>query len=49
MMGGIVVVGSNSGGTKELIKDKETGLLFECGNYIDLSEKLNIYAIIGMN
>ena len=40
MMGGIVVVGSNSGGTKELIKNKETGLLFECGNYIDLSEKV---------
>lgn len=40
MMGGIAVVGSNSGGTKELIKNKETGLLFECGNYIDLSEKV---------
>ena len=40
MMGGIPVIGSNSGGTKELIKDNETGLLYEPGNYKDLKEKI---------
>ena len=40
MMGGIPVVGSNSGGTKELIKDNETGLLYEPGNYEDLKNKI---------
>lgn len=40
MMGAIPVIGSNSGGTKELIKDNETGLLYEPGNYKDLKEKI---------
>lgn len=40
MMGQIPVVGSNTGGTKELIKDNETGLLYESGNYEDLKEKI---------
>ncbi len=40
MMGQIPVVGSNSGGTKELINDNETGLLYEPGNYIDLKNKI---------
>lgn len=40
MMGQIPVVGSNSGGTKELIKDNENGLLYEPSNYKDLKEKI---------
>lgn len=40
MMGKISVVGSNSGGTKELIKDNETGLLYKQGDYEDLKEKI---------
>lgn len=40
MMGAIPVVGSNSGGTKELIKDNENGLLYEPGNYEDLKDKI---------
>ena len=40
MLGGLVVVGSNSGGTSELIQDRITGLLFENGNPIDLANKI---------
>ena len=40
MMGQIPVIGSNSGGTKELIKDKENGLLFTPGDYKNLKEKI---------
>lgn len=34
------VIGSNMGGIPELIRDRETGLLFEAGNIEDLEEKL---------
>ena len=40
MLGGIPVIGCNSGGTPELVKDEITGFLFEYGNYIELSEKM---------
>ena len=40
MLSGIPVVGSNSGGTAELIQDNVTGILFECGDYVDLADKL---------
>lgn len=40
MMGGLTVVGSNTGATKELIKDNKTGLLFESCDYISLYEKI---------
>ncbi len=34
------VIGSNSGGTPELIDDHRTGLLYEPGNASDLTEKI---------
>ena len=39
-MGSVTVVGYNSGGVIELIKDNEDGLLFNQGDYIDLSNKI---------
>ena len=39
-MYGTPVIGSNMGGIPELIRDKETGLMFEAGNPDDLEEKL---------
>lgn len=40
MASGIPVVASNLGGSKELVMDGKTGLLFEAGNEVDLAEKL---------
>lgn len=40
MGSGVPVIGANSGGTVELIKNKETGLLYCQGDYRDLSEKI---------
>lgn len=37
---GIPVIGANAGATKEIIEHGETGLLYECGNYKDLAEKI---------
>jgi len=39
---GIPVIGTNSGGTAELIDNKKTGLLYEPGNIKELTEKLEI-------
>ena len=39
-----LVIGADTGGTKELIDDKKTGLLYESGNYVDLADKI-IYSI----
>lgn len=44
MMSGLLVIGSNSAGTKELLEDKKTGLLFNIGDVEDLCEKIE-YAI----
>ena len=38
---GLCVIGSNTGGTPELIKPNETGLLFEAGNADDFEKKIN--------
>lgn len=38
MLHGIPVVGSNAGGTRELIKDKETGLLYDVDDIDKLTE-----------
>ena len=40
MRNGVAVIGSNSGGVLEIIEDKKTGLLFECGNHRDLADKI---------
>lgn len=39
---GIPVVASNLGGSKELVKDNESGFIFKAGDYKDLAEKLRI-------
>ena len=43
MMGQIPVIGTNSGGTKELIRDNENGLLYTAGDYIELKEKIKYF------
>lgn len=40
MRNGLCMIGSNTGGTPEIIKDGETGLLYKQGDYMDLVEKL---------
>ena len=42
MLAGIPVVGSNTGGTPELIQDGVTGFLYEKGNIKQLADKLSI-------
>ena len=45
MQAGRPVIGTRSGGTIELIRDGETGLLFEVANPIDLAQKIQqLYA-----
>lgn len=40
MLAGLLVIGSNTGGTLELVDDGRTGLLYEMGNPESLAEKL---------
>ena len=40
MLSGCLVIGSNIAGTTELIDDKETGLLYEVKNPVDLADKI---------
>ena len=42
MRSGLVVIGSNTGGTPEIITDKETGLLYKQGSAEDLAEKIRL-------
>ncbi|KAA3634756.1 MAG: glycosyltransferase, partial [Calditrichaeota bacterium] len=42
MASSLPVIGTNSGGTPEIIEDNKTGLLFEPENAPDLVEKLKI-------
>lgn len=44
MLAGLLAIGTNSGGTPELIEHGKTGLLYEYGNYIQLA-KLIQFAI----
>ncbi len=44
MMSGCLVIGSNTGGTIELIKDKKTGLLYDVNDVEDLANKI-MYSI----
>ena len=39
-MAGLITIGANSGGTKEIIKDNETGFLYETNNPQDLAQKI---------
>ncbi|PFL00535.1 glycosyltransferase [Priestia megaterium] len=44
MRSGLLMIGSNTGGTPEIISDKETGFLYNQGDYIDLASKIeNVY------
>ena len=43
MLGAIPVIGSNSGGTLELIQDAVTGYLYEQGNPEDLANKMQLF------
>lgn len=40
MAGQLLVIGTNSGGTKELIEDGRTGYLYEAGSWRQLAEKI---------
>ena len=42
MRSGLFLIGTNSGGTPEIITDYETGLLYEAENVEDLKEKIKI-------
>lgn len=45
MRSGLAVIGSNTGGTKEIIEDGKTGLLYQCGVAESLAEKIEmVYA-----
>lgn len=44
MLSGMLVVGSNSGGTSEIVTDHETGLLYEVGDIYNMVETLK-YAV----
>lgn len=37
---GLILIGSNSGGTPEIIEDGVTGLLYEQGNAVDLADRI---------
>ena len=47
-LAGLLVIGADTGGTSEIIKDNETGLLYKEGNYMDLAEKIE-YALMHKN
>ncbi|MEH7293562.1 glycosyltransferase family 4 protein [Priestia megaterium] len=40
MRSGLLVIGSNTGGTPEIISDEKTGLLYNQGDYRDLASKI---------
>lgn len=40
MVSKMLVIGANTGGTKEIVTDQYNGLLYEEGNHIDLSKKI---------
>ena len=42
MLHGIPVVGSNVGGTLELIKNRETGMIYQYGDINDLANKIEV-------
>ncbi len=48
MLSGNLLIGANSAGTKELVKDNETGILYEPNDSEDLAEKI-IYVLNNKN
>lgn len=42
MIAGVVVVASNTGANKELVNDKETGLIYEYNSVEDLADKISL-------
>ena len=42
MRSGLALIGTNTGGTVEIIKDKETGLLYQQGSKEDLADKIEL-------
>ena len=40
MLSGCVVLGCNSGATKEIIRNEETGILYQSGDCVDLAKKI---------
>lgn len=40
MLSGKPIIGTSSGGTRELIENEETGLLYKPGNYSELADKI---------
>ncbi len=44
MLAGLAMIGSNTGGTVELIKDGKTGLLYQLGDERDLAQKIFLLA-----
>lgn len=40
MRSGLLVIGSNTGGTLDIIRENETGLLYEQGNFVSLADKI---------
>ena len=43
MMGGMPVIGSDTGGTPELIREGETGFLYEYGNSEALADRMAFF------
>ena len=43
MMSMLPVIGSNTGGTKELIENNLNGLTYEQGNFSDLADKIEVF------
>nr|WP_296047214.1 glycosyltransferase family 4 protein [uncultured Blautia sp.] len=43
MMGGIPVIGANTGGTPELIVDGENGFIYKQSDVIDLADKMELF------
>lgn len=44
-LSGCIVIGAAAGATQEIIEDKKTGFLYECGSAADLAKKIT-YAIL---
>lgn len=48
MMSGALVIGADAAGTRDLISDNKTGILYKSGDYMDLADKI-IFALNNKN